>query len=501
MLYVPGIVLLAAAALLAIVQRLKRGGSTAIPVIKPQPAEPPLLMLTEADPLTRHQLYEGVLGIGGTGSGKSSTLAHLQASMMASGAGMLILTAKTDDYLAIEKLARAAGRERDLFRFGPGKPWRFDFLRYELGAPGGSVATASQLLQDLVDTATRMKAENSKDPFWPQAAARQQRMALIPIVLATGTASVRDLYRYISSLPQNRDQVADDKWKQSAYCVRVLVEALDKHPHNEDLGIAADYAMEEYPALGEKTSAGITATSVNVLEKFMSGDVGSLVASGETNLSPDDILDGRIVVVDCPALKYREPGQFIQLVWKLCTIRAVLRRDLAVNPRDVCIYADECQLHAVPSVDSMTQAVARSHRLINVAITQNINLLQSVFHSKEDAHAWCSNLMTKFIFANPDMDTNNYFSALLGQSKQLLMGGSSGGKPYDPIGEWMGESGGSHTSFNENWQPDVRPEFFVGGLRKGGRENGFLVDCIVTQGGRRFSNGKTWVKASFRQKV
>lgn len=462
--------------------------------------ERPLLALTPRDAFTMHQAYEGVLAIGGTGSGKTSTLAHLMAALMSHGAGMLILTAKADDWHGIARIARETGREKDLFRFCPEKPWRFDFLQHELASPGGSITTAAQLMQDLVEVATRLKAENAKDPFWPQAAARQQRMALIPLFLARGTVSVRDKYRYIASLPHTPEQVANDDWKRGAFCIHVLLEARERHPHNDDLELAADYALEEYPALGEKTSSGITATSMNVLERFMGGDVGGLVASGETNLSPDDVLDGRIVVVDTPVLKHREVGALVQLVWKLSTIRATLRREVTSGTRPVVIWADEAQLHAVPSVDSMTQAVARSHRLINVAITQNLNLLHSVFRSKEDTFAWCSNLMTKFLFSNPDADTNAYFSALLGQSRQFLMGGSTPSASYDPVGDWMGQPQQCHASFNESWLPDVRPEEFTR-LRKGGRENGFTVDCFVFQGGRQFSNGKTWIKTSFLQRT
>ena len=52
------------------------------------------------------------------------------------------------------------------------------------------------------------------------------------------------------------------------------------------------------------------------------------------------------------------------------------RSRVTAATRPECIWSDEAQLHAVPSVDSKTQAVARSHKLINVAITQSDNLLQ-----------------------------------------------------------------------------------------------------------------------------
>src|SRR5262249_42930122 len=162
---------------------------------------------------------------------------------------------------------------------------------------------------------------------------------------------------------------------------------------------------------GERTGGNIQSNTMNVLEKFMQGNVRELVASGVTNCSPQDVLDGRIVVVDLPVLRYREPGQFVQIIWKLLTHRAAMRRD--TSDRDVVLWADEAQLHALPGVDSMVQAVARKHKLIQVAITQNLPLLFSVLKNKEDAISWISNLQSKFIFANGDKETNEYFSAIM----------------------------------------------------------------------------------------
>jgi type IV secretory pathway TraG/TraD family ATPase VirD4 len=159
---------------------------------------------------------------------------------------------------------------------------------------------------------------------------------------------------------------------------------------------------------------------------------------------------------------------------------------------------DEAQLHALPTVDSQTQAVARKHRLIQVAITQNIPLLISTVKSKEDALAWIGNLQTKFIFANTDPQTNQYFSTMFGQQRKL-MGSYDGGKPYDPVLDWMGQDHGGH-SFREEMQPAIRPEEFVT-LRKGGVAEDFLVDCYVSQGGRVFSNGRTYTKMWIKQRV
>jgi hypothetical protein len=225
------------------------------------------------------------------------------------------------------------------------------------------------------------------------------------------------------------------------------------------------------------------------------------VASGETNISPAALDDGKLIVVNMPVLKYKESGSFVQMVWKLLTQRYAMRRTLTPASRDLVGWYDEAQCHALPSVDSQVQAVARSHRLIQVAITQNVPLMVSTLKSKEDVQAWMSNLQTWFMFANGDKETNELCSARCGNSKHLFGGMSMNLTPYDAVADYMGlDDQHGNFSLHEHWHPDVPPESFVR-LRKGGEANGFLVDCYVSQGGRVFSNRKPWIKATIKQMV
>jgi hypothetical protein len=460
--------------------------------------EAPLLWLNDRDGISMHQAYEGIFAIGGTGSGKSSTLQHLMLSLMQRGAGMLFLTAKADDFATIGELAMEAGRESDLVRFAPGERWRFDFLNYELTTPGGPVA-AVQLIQDLVDFSTRTSSMQSNEPFWPIAAVRKLHMGMIVVCRAKGRCSLPDLYSFCTSMPGTPEDVNSTSFREG-FCAECLREAKAKGI-DDDLNLAGDYVLLEWPRLSDRTAGCIDAYVINLLEKFMHGTVRELIASDVTNITPDDVLDGKLLVVDMPVLKYREPGQFVQMVWKLMVQRAALRRAITSETRDVCLWSDESQLFALPSVDSMVQAVARSHRLIQVAITQNIPLLESVLKRREDVLAWISNLQTKFIFSNGDKDTNEYFSAVFGHSKHLFGGMSMNTVPYDPVTDFMGvEQPQASYSMSEQWHPDVTPDAFTK-LRKGGGECGYIVDCYCFQGGRRFSTGKTWVKTSFRQRV
>lgn len=461
---------------------------------KHRTTEPPLLPLTPWDDLTLAQLFEGVLAMGATGSGKSSTLLHLMLALMRLNVGMLFLTSKRDDYETIARMAKLAKRESALVRFSTDGPWRFDFLNYELSA-GGNLITAGQLMQDLVDISTRTSSQNSSEPFWLIAACRKIRMAMTLVYRATGQCSVEDLYRCSTSMPNTQDQRDSPEFKETD-CYLALNAAVHKYPDDYDVGLAVDYVLHEWPRMSDRTAGSIDAHVINVLEKLMSGSVRDLIASGVTNCSPAMLDDGNLIVINTPILTHREPGQLVQAAWKLSTQRHALRRE---SKRPIVIWADEAQCHAIPSVDSMIQAVARSHRLINIAITQNIPLLESVLKRREDVLAWISNLQTKFIFANSDKDTNEYFSSMFGQSKQLMGGTSTRPGQVDPLQDWFGgQRQDANYSLNENWLPDVRPEEFSR-LRKGGHENDCVVDFYCFQGGRRFSNGKTWIKTSFMQ--
>jgi hypothetical protein len=244
--------------------------------------------------------------------------------------------------------------------------------------------------------------------------------------------------------------------------------------------------------------------TTNVLDKFLSGPVADMVSSGETNLTPEDIAKGKVVVLDMPVLRWRDPGQFFQIIFKVLTQRATLRRNLSGDPLPVVIWADEAQFFIVPDLDVMTQTVARQSRLISVVLTQNLPMLYAAMgggeKAKQETDGWLSNHMTKILCANADKETDEYFSELLGHSRHLFMNGHTDQGPYDFMSDFFGAGGSKGSAgFNEQWHPDVPPEAFTK-LMKGGIANDFLVSAYCFQGGRVWSSGKTWCLAHFKQR-
>src|SRR5262249_12806592 len=155
------------------------------------------------------------------------------------------------------------------------------------------------------------------------ASARQIRMAVTLTSASALGSSVSNVYNLVTTMPTSLEETQTQAFRDS-YCGQCLLGAfLNLSP---DVELAGEYVVKERPRLGDRTSGSLSANTLNVLEKFMQGSVRELVASGVTNLSPQDVLDGRIVVVDLPVLRYREPGQFVQIIWKMLTQRAAMRR-------------------------------------------------------------------------------------------------------------------------------------------------------------------------------
>ncbi len=133
----------------------------------------------------------------------------------------------------------------------------------------------------------------------------------------------------------------------------------------------------------------------------------------------------------------------------------------------------------------MVQAVARSHTgWIQVAITQNIPLLESVLKRREDVLAWISNLPNKIRLLKWRQGHRTKVFTSASNSKHLFGGMSMNTVPYDPVTDYMGveQPQGSY-SMSEHWHPDVTPDA-LHEAPQGRCGMGYIVDCYRFQGGQ-----------------
>lgn len=465
---------------------------------------PAALMLSPKDPLTRHSLHEGTFICGATGSGKTSGPGDAIArAELSAGAGACVMVAKNDEYARWERLCRETGRLDDLVRVAPGCDIRCDLLNEELNHPAGTVETAAQYLDTLLEVSNRKSEGRGDEKYWELLSQQIFRQSIAAVWYGNGKASLSDLADLINSAPISEAQAADPAFQARSVCVQTLQKArarLDAVPYRRDVERCIEFWMDIWPGMNPKTRSIGVSMAVNVLDKFLSGPMHAMVSSG-TNFSAKDIIEQRkIAVLDMPYLQWYDIGRFFQILFKTHVQRAVLRRNVSQFPNSVMLFQDEGQLF-VTRLDVEVQAVARQFRMPNIFITQSLPVLYEALgggqRAEQQAKALIGNLQTKFLCQQSDYDSCEYWSDLLGQEKEIMCGGG-GGKEYDMISDWLGTATGS-ANFHEQYQHSFRPEWW-GTLAKGGPENNYEVECVCYQGGKTFSNGRTWIRTRFKQR-
>lgn len=484
----------------------------------PQPRTPwhlsePLLHLSEIDPWSNGDAFEGTLVLGATGSGKSSGSGRaLALPFLRAGYGGLVLTAKPDERALWESYCREAGREGDLLVFGPERALRFNFIDHELRRPGvgaGLTENIVNLLSTVLEVAERGaggQGGREDEGYWRRAMRQLMRNLVDLLVLGKGSLSIPDLYRLVVSAPTSTEEARSPEWKRDSFCYECLklADERDKSPRQrKDYEIVADYLMLEFPALSEKTRSVIVSTFTSMIDVLNRGILRDLFC-GDTNVTPEVVESGKVLVIDLPVKEYSEVGLFAQVLWKYVFQRSVERRDAAANPRPVFFWADEAQ-NFVTSYDMQFQTTARSSRVATVLLSQNLSNFYAALgggeRGKAEADSLLANLNTKIFHANGDPVTNEWASTLVGRTRQFFVNGGNSYQTVDMLSfPWMRSLPSINAGISESFEFELQPSVFTA-LRRGGFANHGEVDGIVFQGGRRFrANGRSWIRRTFRQR-
>ncbi|HKQ49860.1 MAG TPA: TraM recognition domain-containing protein [Phycisphaerae bacterium] len=476
-----------------------------------------LLRWSSDDVWTIRDAVEGTLILGATGSGKTSGSGRMIAtSMLSAGFGGLVLTAKADERALWESYCRETNRSGDLVVVGPDAGKRFNFLDHELNRKGEGAGLTENLcnlfsqVMEIKERSATSGGGREDGTFWKQGALKGMRNAVDLVSLATGTISVPDLVNVMLSAPLTRAEIREKDWQEKSYCFRCLVAAdkRDKTPRQEhDFGVVADYYLIEWPNLAERTRSVIQATFMGWADLLVRGLLRELFCT-DTSVTPEDVERGRIILLDLPVKEFGEVGQFAQVLFKYSFERSIERRNVAVSPRPVFLWADEAQTF-VTSYDMQFQTTCRAARVATVLLSQNYSNFIAALGGNEKARAetdsLLANLNTRVFHVNGDPVTNNWASSLIGRSRQFMMNGNSSSDADDQLSaiglDWFGRSGTTTAGFSETIEFEVQPREFTR-LRAGGPANGWIVDGIVFQNGRTFAaSDRSWLKTTFRQKA
>jgi Type IV secretory system Conjugative DNA transfer len=473
----------------------------------------------------RHAV-EGVQIFGGIGSGKTSGSGNMLAlKYLASGFGGLVLTVKSTEKEAWQEYCRLTGREKDLIILEPNGEHCFNFLQYETAQ---SQKALTENIVDVLKTVIRAGQEKhsgkSDDAFWETAL----DMLIFNVIdlcrLAYGTISIQQMYDVVQTIPKGNDGIQTDsaqgevKAFQKAFeMARLLVtqkidawvasfspqqqtmlqdnnrfeaELLEAIPEARLLKFLDQFFFDNYINLSEKTRSIIDFTFAGFLFRLLREPVYSLFCRHDSTFTPEDSLEGKIILINLPVKFYHKVGRDCQILFKYIWQRAMEKRSITQNARPVFLWADEAQ-NFLHEHDVNYQATARSSRIATVYISQNLPNYYACMggHSAEyRVKSFLGTLGTKIFHANADLETNRYSSELIGDA--FFEDESSSVTVAKDF---------SQTRSNAlKLERQVRPEDFVC-LKTGGPMNKFRVEGYLHKQGDPIFKGLNFTKINFNQ--
>lgn len=483
---------------------------------------------------TIRQAVEGVQIFGGIGSGKTSGSGKMLAlKYLTVGFGGLVLTVKPDEKRMWQEYCRMSGRERDLIIVSPGSANFFNFLEYESAASAAQKSGTENIVQVLktVIRASEEKADGkTDDTFWDTALDMLMANVIDLCLIAFGKVSVQSLYDIAVSAPRPDMTATKEERERSPFYLAFnaarekvgrqieefensLTDAYLRHlkssggyeeeinsviPDARSMMFIDQFFNESYLNLSEKTRSIIDFSFSGFLFRLLREPVYSLFCRHASTFTPEDCLDGKIILLDLPVKLYHKAGRDSQILFKYIWQRAMEKRDTAINGRPVFLWADEAQ-NFLHEYDAEYQATARSSRIATVYISQNLpNYHANMGGAKSEfrVKSFLGTLGTKIFHANADIETNRYASELIGDGL------------FEEKSDTTTAAGQFSTSQTKSVrvQRIVRPEEFVR-LKTGGAQNDFRVDGYmhvqgIAQGnglGNGHGNGQSHIKVQFDQ--
>lgn len=481
----------------------------------------PILKFSETDPrdyVTLRDFLRGCLIVGGTGSGKTSSSGKtLAKSFLNKGMGGLILCAKPEERSHWEAMITECGREEDLIVFCEDSPYRFNPFQYEVTRKGKGAGATFNLVNLLMTiyqmgrTITGQGAANESDRFWDTALKRLVGRVIDLLKLAGEEVSITNMHAVITSTLSKEEREAMnsfmegkdhnqimkklEEWGESNFYMRCYFNATkrlvsieeDNNKLTRQYQLVKNYFNREFALLAEKTRTIIIESFLGIAEPFLSGLLYEYFAT-DTNIYPEWIEEGKIIIMDFPIKEYMELGVYAQGIFKYLTQQALERRRFKEGDRPAFLWIDEAQFFINSSYDQLFLTTSRSSGTCVCLITQNIsNFYASIGgrNPKPQVDSLLGLLVVKIFHNNSDPVTNKFASDYLGNHFKGV-GGISAGQ-YSSI------------NLNQQWHYQVNPQEFTI-LKTGGQLNNFEAESIIAVSGKVWSNGKNFKKVTFNQK-
>jgi hypothetical protein len=311
----------------------------------------PLLRLSPHDVLTGVDFTSHTHFFGRTGGGKTSAAKWLAGAMLRAGWGAYITAVKPEDIALWKRYAKEHGRGNSLLLFD-GEHETFNFLEYLIRVHGmDGIGTVTECLMKILEVAKRAgdaTPNRGGDEFWSDAA-RQVLRYLIPVLYAaTGTLSIPEIIRFLTTAPTSVKEVTDREWQDRSFMYKVMTAACHRPVvpmARAAMQDALNYWSEQFCAIPDRTRGNVVITITTVLDRFNHGRLRRAFCEG-TTLVPELSFGGALILGAMPTTIWQEDGVIAQSLFKFLWQRAVIsRNNLAPEHRErpVVNWCDESQ--------------------------------------------------------------------------------------------------------------------------------------------------------------
>jgi len=449
------------------------------------------------DQLRLRDLCEHVFIFGSTGTGKTSTVGYHLAKNILNATnlpenekiGMIVFLYKKDDIYQWIDWAEEQDRGDDLLVIGPEDKDVFNILESYHDKEAISAVDVLMVLSGLSMSGNN---QQNSEQYWEQMNRQRLHRLVLLNKMCGEPLNIHTLYKLHSTAPQHPDQMESEDFKSRSYCWQMLDKAFEHAgENNSQFQLVEDYFVREFPHMADRTQSSILSLTGAILEPFVSSPLLSGLFCGGTTLSLDDMLCGKIVILNLPIQQYEYAGKLAQVLFKHVLQKRIEERDLAAIPNPVCMFIDEYQ-HFISPYDFLFLSTARSSRASCILMTQNISNLYAQIGgtgrvAEEKVNALLALTNHKFFLAQNNSITNEFASRTIGMGIHML------GTTSVQIQDYAGNAGMS-SSYNYQVMPR---EFTM--LKRGGSHHDGIVEAIVTATGKTFSNGKNYMKLHFKQ--
>lgn len=467
----------------------------------------PLLTLNGKDRFTVRDSFNGIHVFGAIGSGKTSSSGKsIGCAYLRAGYGGLVLCAKPEEVELWKSYCKEHGRESDMVVFD--KSRHFNFLSYIFAVKGaeGANAATDVLMKILkaADLAAGQGQGKEGEAFWVKTTRECLLNAITVLYSAIGTVTIEGIVQFVTTMPTAAPKPEDAGKPVINYALDRLNRCKEKPVHKlpaHSLKRVRNYWLRQFIAMPEKTRGSIVTSVTAELNRFTDGLLRECFTT-TTDLVPELVFNGSIIIMGFPSLSYQEEGTVAQGLFKLMFQRAVESRNgLAqqFRERPLFLYADEAQ-YFVSTYDDTFLSTCRGSKCATVYLTQSLpTYVAQLGKEKSDAvDGFVGKFGTKVFHLNACPKTNKYAAELIGKGLKLHKTSSrtvtSGvqtnrGGNQSSLNQGYNRSEGSNetSGANEHLGYFLEPNFFATSLLTGSPVNNFLVSAVWFKAGGNFS--------------